>query len=164
MKGSCLMDMLMTVQALQYPLLDLLLDVMLMCCQHLIMLEGQSWDLNDTEEDDQLEAESVSDSGHEADAERNGVKVKGKGHAGNIPESRHMQQKFTSAVTCTTAWWSNAQLLGGFINVAVSLGSPRQCVVVSLTRADCSVMFAMLQQNTHIFLECNVPACDACYW
>lgn len=58
--GSCLMDMLMTVQALQYPLLDLLLDVMLMCCQHLIMLEGQSWDLNDSEEEDQLDADSVS--------------------------------------------------------------------------------------------------------
>ncbi|KAL0051235.1 hypothetical protein WJX82_004155 [Trebouxia sp. C0006] len=69
-KGSCLMDMLMTVQALQYPLLDLLLDVMLMCCQHLIMLEGQSWDLNDTEEDDQLEEESASDNGHEADGEQ----------------------------------------------------------------------------------------------
>ena len=82
MKGSCLMDMLMTVQALQYPLLDLLLDVMLMCCQHLIMLEGQSWDLNDTEEDDQLEAESVSDSGHEADAGNSGEKVQGKVHAG----------------------------------------------------------------------------------
>lgn len=52
-QGSCLMDMLMTVQALQYPLLDLLLDVMLMCCQHLIMLEGQSWDLNDSDEEDQ---------------------------------------------------------------------------------------------------------------
>ena len=64
------MDMLMTVQALQYPLLDLLLDVMLMCCQHLIMLEGQSWDLNDTEEDDQLEEESASDNGHEADGEQ----------------------------------------------------------------------------------------------
>lgn len=69
-KGSCLMDMLMTVQALQYPLLDLLLDVMLMCCQHLIMLEGQSWDLNDSEEDDQLEEESVSGNGHEADGEQ----------------------------------------------------------------------------------------------
>ncbi len=77
------MDMLMTVQALQYPLLDLLLDVMLMCCQHLIMLEGQSWDLNDTEEDDQLEEESVSDNGHEADGEQS---VEGEGqnkdHAG----------------------------------------------------------------------------------
>ncbi len=82
-KGSCLMDMLMTVQALQYPLLDLLLDVMLMCCQHLIMLEGQSWDLNDTEEDDQLEEESASDNGHEADGEQS---VEGEGqnkdHAG----------------------------------------------------------------------------------
>lgn len=76
------MDMLMTVQALQYPLLDLLLDVMLMCCQHLIMLEGQSWDLNDTEEDDQLEADSVSDSGHEADAGNSGEKAQGKVHAG----------------------------------------------------------------------------------
>ncbi|KAL0026664.1 hypothetical protein WJX79_002501 [Trebouxia sp. C0005] len=75
-KGSCLMDMLMTVQALQYPLLDLLLDVMLMCCQHLIMLEGQSWDLNDTEEDDQLEEESASDNGHEADGEQS---VEGEG-------------------------------------------------------------------------------------
>lgn len=85
------MDMLMTVQALQYPLLDLLLDVMLMCCQHLIMLEGQSWDLNDTEEDDQLEAESLSDSGREADAVHSGEKVKGKVHAGTVPESTHMQ-------------------------------------------------------------------------
>ena len=59
-QGSCLMDMLMTVQALQYPLLDLLLDVMLMCCQHLIMLEGQSWDLNDSEEEDQLEDDAVT--------------------------------------------------------------------------------------------------------
>ena len=64
------MDMLMTVQALQYPLLDLLLDVMLMCCQHLIMLKGQSWELNDTEEDDQLDEESVSDNGDEPDAEQ----------------------------------------------------------------------------------------------
>ena len=64
------MDMLMTVQALQYPLLDLLLDVMLMCCQHLIMLEGQSSDLNDTEEEDeQLDEDSASDNGHEADGE-----------------------------------------------------------------------------------------------
>lgn len=77
------MDMLMTVQALQYPLLDLLLDVMLMCCQHLIMLEGQSWDLNDTEEDDQLEAESVSDSGHDADAEHSADGNQAKAHAGN---------------------------------------------------------------------------------
>ena len=108
------MDMLMTVQALQYPLLDLLLDVMLMCCQHLIMLEGQSWDLNDTEEDDQLEAESVSDSGHEADAERVGVKVKGKGHAGNEPDSTDMQEKFTSDVTCNTACWSKTLSCRGF--------------------------------------------------
>lgn len=82
MKGSCLMDMLMTVQALQYPLLDLLLDVMLMCCQHLIMLEGQSWDLNDTEEDDQLEAESLSDNGPEADPGISGEKAQDKVHAG----------------------------------------------------------------------------------
>ena len=77
------MDMLMTVQALQYPLLDLLLDVMLMCCQHLIMLEGQSWDLNDTEEDDQLEAESVSDSGQDADVGHSADEKQGKAHAGN---------------------------------------------------------------------------------
>ena len=76
------MDMLMTVQALQYPLLDLLLDVMLMCCQHLIMLEGQSWDLNDAEEDDQLEGESLSDNGPEADAGTSGEKVQDKVHAG----------------------------------------------------------------------------------
>lgn len=68
-QGSCLMDMLMTVQALQYPLLDLLLDVMLMCCQHLIMLEGQSWDLNDTEEEDQLEEDSISAEAQEAEAD-----------------------------------------------------------------------------------------------
>ena len=67
-QGSCLMDMLMTVQALQYPLLDLLLDVMLMCCQHLIMLEGQSWDLNDTEEEDQLDEDSVSAEEEQAEA------------------------------------------------------------------------------------------------
>lgn len=66
-QGSCLMDMLMTVQALQYPLLDLLLDVMLMCCQHLIMLEGQSWDLNDTEEEDQLEEDSLRKEEREAE-------------------------------------------------------------------------------------------------
>ena len=83
-KGSCLMDMLMTVQALQYPLLDLLLDVMLMCCQHLIMLEGQSWDLNDTEEDDQLEADSVSDSGQEAEAGQSRDRPAGKAQAGAV--------------------------------------------------------------------------------
>eukprot|EP00891_Asterochloris_glomerata_P002316 jgi/Astpho2/2316/e_gw1.00043.1.1_t len=35
----CLLDLLMSVRALRYPLLELLLDVMLVCCQQLIMLE-----------------------------------------------------------------------------------------------------------------------------
>ena len=70
----------MTVQALQYPMVDLLLDVMLMCCQHLIMLEGQSWDLKDSEEDNQLDAESVSDNGQEAAAQPS--RIQGKAHSG----------------------------------------------------------------------------------
>ena len=35
----CLLDLLMSVRALRYPLLELLLDVMLVCCQQLIVLE-----------------------------------------------------------------------------------------------------------------------------
>lgn len=90
-KGSCLMDMLMTVQALQYPLLDLLLDVMLMCCQHLIMLKGQSWELNDTEEDDQLDEESVSDNGDEPDAEQ------------SAPQPDHGKRLADEAVTASSS-------------------------------------------------------------